>query len=153
MECASLKHGIITAILRRDSSNELAAPGSVSGARLMYYCSCSSLDALGSRPRIFYIFGEVHLCSKWGRSWCTGPHCTVTVRIHPVKLRVVLRHHPLICGRAMAVHPDLVESEPGIILHQVPPVKGVPAVQNDDAPFRARILRHLAHVAGNEVLQ
>src|ERR1700684_899811 len=68
-------------------------------------------------------------------------------------LWVVLRHHLLVCGRAMAVHPDLVPAQPGIILHQVRPVKRMPPLQNDDTPFGARILRHLAYVAGDEVLQ
>src|SRR6267142_4735865 len=72
MECASLKHGIITAILRRDSSNESAAPGSIFGERLTYYSSCLSLDALNSRPRTFYIFGKVHLCSKVGVTLMRG---------------------------------------------------------------------------------
>ena len=53
----------------------------------------------------------------------------------------------------MAVHPDLVSAQPGIILHQVRPVKGGPAVDDDDSSLGALILGHLAYVAGYEVLQ
>src|ERR1700679_2330596 len=69
-----------------------------------------------------------------------------------MKLRIVPRHHLLIRGGAVAIHSDLATTQPGIILYQIGSVKGEPAINDDDPPLGALIVRHLAHVTGHKAL-